>query len=355
MNPDLTTGTNQTLIYRFLTSPRFRIGRHGVLLAVLVIISFNQTFLSYQDSLPRLGAYSYLIVFFVWFTYASVVYFNLRYLLPRYLLQKRYMYYLLFLTVAMNMALILQVIQEYIVYQLLGIIRMQGFFSSMRGLMDYVSSFLLDMLCMVGGAMTVMLKLWMVDNQRVKQLEKIHTQSEVMQLKEQISPNLLFKILNRSAQLVLTEGDKASQMLMKLSQLLRYQLYDCSREKVLLSAEIHFLANYLSLEQLYAPRLSYTLVSEGEVNCRLVPPLLFIPFVQHAVRQSVGTGEGVLTIRLEAGSDDIVFTCHSPGADFRVKGDLDRICQRLDLQYRNRYGLLISGGVIRLELKGGQA
>lgn len=354
-----TTLNSQTLLYRFLASPRFRPGRYAVLLAVLTIISLNQTLLSYQDSLHELGGWTYLIVLFVLFTYAAVVCFNLRYLLPRYLLGKRYLTYVVLLSVAMGTALAAQVVQEYVVYSLLGIVRKQGMFLSVGVVMDYVSSFLLDMLCMIGGSMTVLLKLWMVDNQRVMQLEKVHTQSEVAKLKEQVSPGLLFKILNRSGQLALTEGDKASKMLMKLSQLLRYQLYDCSREKVLLSTEIHFLANYLSLEQLYAPRLSYTLTSEGEVSRRLVPPLLFIPFVQHAVKQLGRMGEGLLTVRMEAvGADDVVFTCLCPGTDLgggSVNQEaLSRIRQRLDLQYRNRYGLLISGEMIRLELKGGE-
>lgn len=362
MTPNLLTGNHPTLLYRFLTSLRFRIGRHMVLIAVLTIISFNQTFLSYQDSLHELGGWTYLIVVFVLFTYAAVVYFNLRYLLPRYLLGKRYLTYVVLLSMAMSTALIAQIVQEYVVYSLLGIVRTQGILLSVGLVMDYISSFLLDMLCMIGGTMTVLLKLWMVDNQRVMQLEKVHTQSEVAKLKEQVSPSLLFKILNRSGQLALTEGDKASKMLMKLSQLLRYQLYDCSRERVLLSAEINFLSHYLSLEQLYAPQLNYTLTSDGEVSGRLVPPLLFIPFVQYAVKQHTvkqleNIGEGFLSVRLEAVSDDIVFTCLCPGVNLGTENvnqsthynnqnthsNLTRIRQRLDLQYRNRYSLLMSG------------
>ncbi len=64
-------------------------------------------------------------------------------------------------------------------------------------------------------------------------------------------------------------------MLMKLSQLLRYQLYDCSRTKVLLSSEINFLNNYLTLEQNSQAQFNYELLADGEVNRTLVPPLAF--------------------------------------------------------------------------------
>lgn len=59
-------------------------------------------------------------------------------------------------------------------------------------------------------------------------------------------------------------------MLMKLSQLLRYQLYDCSRTKVLLSSEINFLNNYLTLEQNSQAQFNYELLADGEVNRTLV-------------------------------------------------------------------------------------
>lgn len=74
-------------------------------------------------------------------------------------------------------------------------------------------------------------------------------------------------------------------MLLELSQILRYQLYDCSRKAVLLKAEIDFLTNYLALEQVYSHRFQYMVSAEGEVHRIFVPPLLFLPFVQQAVIQ----------------------------------------------------------------------
>ena len=102
--------------------------------------------------------------------------------------------------------------------------------------------------------MTVLLKEWMIENRRVSQMEKAHVLSEVEQLKEQVSPELLFKTLHHSGELTLTEPEKASKMLMKLSQLLRYQLYDCSRHKVLLSGEVAFLGSTFAF---YSFRTAY--------------------------------------------------------------------------------------------------
>ena len=205
----------------------------------------------------------------------------------------------------------------------------------------------------------VLLKEWMINNRRVSQMEKAHVVSEVERLKEQISPELLFKTLHQSGELTLSESETASKMLMKLSQLLRYQLYDCNRAKVLLSSEITFLTNYLTLEQTSRPQFYYEFTSEGEVNRMLVPPLLFIPFVQYIVKaideQQIQPPVSLKT-HLKAEKGTIIFACACPEVNLLSfdKG-LERIRQRLDILYGSRYRLSLAVGSIWLELKGGES
>ena len=223
--------------------------------------------------------------------------------------------------------------------------------------MDYISSFMLSTLCMIGGTMTVLLKEWMIDHQRVSQMEKVHVLSEVEQLKEQVSPELLFKTLHHSGELTLSEPEKASKMLMKLSQLLRYQLYDCSRTKVLLSSEINFLNNYLTLEQNSQAQFNYELLADGEVNRTLVPPLLFIPFVQYIVKSINEQRTSIpvsLKIHLKVEENTIIFTCLCLQVNLLEDKGLERIRQRLNLLYGNRYRLFLTTESIWLELKGGE-
>lgn len=233
------------------------------------------------------------------------------------------------------------------------------FLFSMHMVVDYISSFMLSTLCMIGGTMTVLLKEWMINNRRVSQMEKAHVVSEVERLKEQISPELLFKTLHQSGELTLSEPETASKMLMKLSQLLRYQLYDCNRAKVLLSSEITFLTNYLTLEQTSRPQFYYEFTSEGEVNRMLVPPLLFIPFVQYIVKaideQQIQPPVSLKT-HLKAEKGTIIFACACPEVNLLSsdKG-LERIRQRLDILYGSRYRLSLAVGSIWLELKGGES
>lgn len=358
MATEAATASNEsTILYRFLVSPELRWIRYLVLILVLSTISFNQVFIIFIDYRDVLGGWIYAFTSLYLLTYMAVVYLNLFILFPRYLLKRRYMAYLSLLSVAMVVALLIQMTVEYLAYSYWPELYARGPYFSVPMVMDYISSFMLSTLCMIGGTMTVLLKEWMIEHQRVSQMEKAHVLSEVEQLKEQVSPELLFKTLHRAGQLTLHDPEKASKMLMKLSQLLRYQLYDCSRAKVLLSSEINFLTNYLTLEQDSQSQFGYVFTSEGEVNRMLVPPLLFIPFVQHIVKlinEQQVLIPVILNIRLKAANGTILFTCLCAQVNLSTDKGLERIIQRLNLLYGNRYGLVLAEGSIQLELKGGE-
>ena len=357
MAETITTDNKSTLLYRFLVSPELRWARYLVLIMVLATISFNQVFIIFLDYRDILGGWIYTFTFLYLLTYIGVIYLNLFWLFPKFLLKRRYLTYISLLSVAMMLALAIQMATEYVSYSCWPEFYERASYFSIPIVMDYISSFMLSTLCMIGGTMTVLLKEWMIDHQRVSQMEKVHVLSEVEQLKEQVSPELLFKTLHHSGELTLSEPEKASKMLMKLSQLLRYQLYDCSRTKVLLSSEINFLNNYLTLEQNSQAQFNYELLADGEVNRTLVPPLLFIPFVQYIVKSINEQRTSIpdsLKIHLKGEENTIIFTCLCLQVNLLEDKGLERIRQRLNLLYGNRYRLFLTTESIWLELKGGE-
>ena len=357
MAETITTDNKSTLLYRFLVSPELRWARYLVLIMVLATISFNQVFIIFLDYRDILGGWIYTFTFLYLLTYIGVIYLNLFWLFPKFLLKRRYLSYISLLSVAMMLALAIQMATEYVSYSCWPEFYERASYFSIPIVMDYISSFMLSTLCMIGGTMTVLLKEWMIDHQRVSQMEKVHVLSEVEQLKEQVSPELLFKTLHHSGELTLSEPEKASKMLMKLSQLLRYQLYDCSRTKVLLSSEINFLNNYLTLEQNSQAQFNYELLADGEVNRTLVPPLLFIPFVQYIVKSINEQRTSIpvsLKIQLKVEENTIIFTCLCLQVNLLEDKGLKRIRQRLNLLYGNRYRLFLTTESIWLELKGGE-
>jgi LytS/YehU family sensor histidine kinase len=93
-------------------------------------------------------------------------------------------------------------------------------------------------------------------------------------------------MLNNANVLTKKDPEKASQVLVKLGDLLRYQLYDSAREKVFLTSDIHFLEDFLNLEKVRRDNFDFVISKEGDLNGIQIPPLLFISFVENAVKHN---------------------------------------------------------------------
>ncbi|MEZ4930618.1 MAG: histidine kinase [Saprospiraceae bacterium] len=115
---------------------------------------------------------------------------------------------------------------------------------------------------------------------RTHQLE-----AELRFLKAQVNPHFLFNALNNIYSLSFTESKKAPEMILKLSDMMSYMLYDCKSEQVKLSAEINYLKNYIDLQQLKKEgELNIDFNIKGNVSNAFISPMLFIPFFENAFK-----------------------------------------------------------------------
>lgn len=342
-----------TFLYSFLTSSKYRILRHILLIVfVLFIIATNQTYGIYQPNLKILGSRIYLLGFITTIIYIVIVYLNLYVLVPKLLLQKKYFVYISILSALVLLLIVSLNLQEYITYTLLGIPHVRSSYLNYVTVLDGISNFTINMLCIAGGSMIILFKYWMENEEVVNQLQNEQIQSEVEQLKDQINPQFLFNILKRASILAKTDQQLASDMLLKLSSLLRYQLYDCSRDKVLLSSEINFLTNYLALEKLYFNKLNYSISSEGDVHRVLVSPLLFIPFVQNTINQIQNQDkESIINLHFKSDDNVVYFTYNLNNTEIPIDSDLSAIKQRLNLLYHDNFTLSTTSSTIKLELR----
>ena len=341
----------QAFLYNLLVNSKFRIWRHILFIVSLAAISFNQNlcYLSTGNSgtwskalLDCLGEFGLLL--------GRGLFEYLRVGTPVSLMQKRYLTYTVMIFGTVLVLLWIQTIIEDTARIWLG--QRAGNILEPVFILNYISSFATVTLCMLGGSITIVLKHWMTENNRVNQLERIHVQSEVEQLKAQVNPLLLFNVLNRTAVLAKSEPKEASGMLLELSQILRYQLYDCSRKAVLLKAEIDFLTNYLALEQVYSHRFQYMVSAEGEVHRIFVSPLLFLPFVQQAVIQIYSQPVfGSIDLNFHVNGNEIQFVCSFDNGNLLHPDDFSKIRQRLELLYGNDYTLSVAKRTIMLKLK----
>lgn len=182
------------------------------------------------------------------------------------------------------------------------------------------------------------------------QLEKAKLETELKFLKSQINPHFLFNSLHNIYASTIIQSEKAPEQLLKLSDILRYMLYDSNEESVSLEREITYLKNYLELAQLKDSRgldVKFDVIEQHKGIT--VAPLLFIPFVENAFKHSQieDLNNGYIHISLNTFDDGLNFKVinSKPLVEYskdRVGGiGLKNIQQRLELLYPSKHQLHI--------------
>ena len=142
------------------------------------------------------------------------------------------------------------------------------------------------------------------------------------------------------------EPKQTSDTLFKLSELLRYQLYDSRRNKVLLESDIQFIRNYLVLErQNSESSFSYTVLVNGDSN-KLIPPALFTPWIEEIARQH----PTMLHVKFVIDEYSIQLECIVSGMNLSYC-DFSKIEQKLVLLYGNDILINKTRDSIELQLK----
>lgn len=279
------------------------------------------------------------------FFYAVLVYFNLWYLIPRFLSHKNFLKYCGFLLLAV---LVITPIKLLFLY---GIFT---FYPEVRTtiIQDQSWYFLTNFLVIGGSSIVKIITDWMSYQRDTKELETQTMQSELRFLKSQINPHFLFNTLNNLYALTLKKSDKAPEIVIKLSEMMRYMLYECNEKRVDLKKEVHYLNNYLDLEEL---RKGKTVVINfkviGEVLNQRIAPLLFIPFLENSFKHGANNhiSKGFVNILLTVETRRLVFFIENSKADTlptqthkRSGGiGLVNVRRRLDILYPNKHKLEI--------------
>jgi two-component system LytT family sensor kinase len=193
-------------------------------------------------------------------------------------------------------------------------------------------------------------------------VKKEHLQSELDFLRAQLNPHFLFNSINNIYVLLDEDKNKASAVLLKFSELMRYQLYECNVPLIQLGKELLFLENYIEFEKLrYSNKIGVSCELDHAFSGNLlIAPLLLQPFIENAFKH---TPKGryhnsSIHIRISlSGSQlllDVVNTTDSRETSELPGGiGLENVRKRLKLLYFNRHELLIdtSNNLFHVTLK----
>ena len=143
----------------------------------------------------------------------------------------------------------------------------------------------------ISTCITVVQK-WQKDAQLRQSLEQQRVSSELSMLKAQINPHFFFNTLNNIYALTLLDGDQAREAIHRLSRMMRYVLYDTAGGMTLLSQEIAFVQDYITLMQLRLDdRVTVTFERPDPVRDVPVAPMLLLPFLENAFKHGVAATE----------------------------------------------------------------
>lgn len=323
----------------FLLAPQYRVARHLFLQFVVFLITVN---ILWNVPIRPLSLPQRLLGWVIYFISIDVVfYINLYWLFPRFLLKGRLLTYA-FGVLSVSLVIIVAVA----VFQILTVeVTTTAVHSELIPiLINAISGVLAMGFTIAGMSAILLLRHWILYNQRVDELQSATLHSELRFLKNQINPHFLFNMLNNANVLIRKNPAEASQVLFKLEDLLRYQMNDNFREHVPLRSDIRFLNDYLNLEKIRRDHFDYSITEEGEIDAIQLPALLFIPFVENAVKHNFDSEHpSYVHLFFKVDNDRLEFRCENSKpavaiAKSRVGGiGLTNIRRRLELLYPARY------------------
>ena len=321
-------------IYKLFISSKYRWQRHTLMIFFIGAVLFNSQ-PQFVEPVQSLINILLVLVFILLF------YLNMYWYVPKFFFTYQYFAYII--SVVSTIAVI--AIIYFLSWGILASYRRPDAYQEAAGLLSI--SFMVLVLTMASTAIKLFQRS-IHDNLRINELEKATLRSEMEQLKNQINPHFLFNMLNNANVLTQKDPQKASQVLIRLSDLLRYQLYDSVRSSVLISAEIRFLEDFLNLEQIRRDNFEYIVSKQGELSWVQIAPLLLITFVENAIKHNVDLEKkSYVHLFFDVSHHQLLFRCinskpriSSHKTDYGGLG-LANVKRRLELIYPDKHILQI--------------
>ena len=192
-------------------------------------------------------------------------------------------------------------------------------------------------------------KEWFIQREHLQKIKIENLNTEINYLKAQINPHFLFNSLNTLYAQIDQKNVDAKRTLEKISEMLRYQLYECNNETISMEKELEYISNYIDLQRLRKENnvdISYSY--DEAVKAFRVAPLLFIPFVENAFKHlsNFKNETNIVRVKVKKENEKIVCSvfntcCYST----KRNGDgigLKNVRRRLELLYPDKHQLMIN-------------
>ncbi len=288
-----------------------------------------------------------------------ISYFTIYYLIPKYILSKKYFKFFIWFAVSLFLFYMVRTALNYILVT-------KNIWPEAEGLhkafsFDHVVEVTIGAVYVIAFVSAIKLTFeWIREKSKNDELQKVQLQTELNFLKTQIQPHFFFNTLNNLYSLVIKKSPNAPDVVLKLSEIMQYVLYEVKEPKISLLKEINYLYSYLELEKLrYGNKVKSNIRIEGNIDDLEIPPLLFLPFIENCFKHGVKNNDNVkVDISFEISSNFLFFTVKNTIHKNELKSvkhgiGIENVNRRLELLYGNKYKLdtNINNNIFQVRLK----
>ncbi|SNR40260.1 Histidine kinase [Maribacter sedimenticola] len=275
----------------------------------------------------------------------ALAYFNVYFLMPVFVFNKRYLEYTL--AILGSLALML-VVKFNLTYYLIDTNVMPEASEVVNSItLNYAIVTMFGELYVVSFVTAIKITIdWLREHQKLHELETRQLTSELSFLRSQVSPHFFFNTLNNIYSLTLEKSDRAPEVVLKLSELMRYLLYAARKNKQDLQSEIELIQNYLDLEKIrFNDSLTIYMNITGNLDNKRIAPMLLIPFVENSFKHGANKTIEPMTIDINIAVKEkkLYFEIANPIPETLVTNrlaeeeggiGLSNVKKRLELGYR---------------------
>lgn len=273
----------------------------------------------------------------------SLCYFTIYLLIPAFIYQRKYLYFSLSLIASIYLMVL---VKFYLTYLLINHnVWPEGPEVTSDLSLNYMVVMMLGELYVISFVSAIKITIdWLNASKRAAGLEKLQSETELRFLRSQISPHFFFNTLNNIYGLSLEKSGKTSETILKLSELMRYLLYETKDHKQSLEKEIDCIRNYLDLEKIrHGSKLNISLDISGDLYEKKIAPMLLIPFIENAFKHGAGKNIGEVTIDIDicVEGDTLFFKTRNTLSDKKFSKDsgpggigIANVRKRLELGYQ---------------------
>ncbi|MEY4933780.1 MAG: hypothetical protein RIS64_139 [Bacteroidota bacterium] len=222
----------------------------------------------------------------------------------------------------------------------------------------YIAEMLSTMFILFLGTCIYLCHHWVVQNVVQTKIKLLHREAELTFLKQQLSPHFLLNAINNLYGTALVSPEIITDKILELSDLLRYQIEATTKETVCVTDEMDFIENYINYTNYKTNDLQITNIVEGEEQLFRLPPLLFLPLIENAIKYSAEVEHPIIDIAWHFEPENLVFCIKNSylSQDSAIKGTkvgLENLKKRLEI-LNVKHALTINTdtlNVYKIELK----